>query len=57
LLLHGVRDVPAEKMLGVAEQVRQAVATIGIDDVRVEVDGEEDPATDHTSTMAVPSRA
>jgi hypothetical protein len=39
VVLNGVSDVPAGAMLDVADRLRQAVRSIGIADVRIEVAG------------------
>jgi hypothetical protein len=43
LVLKGISEVPAHAILDVAERLRQAVRTIGIADVRVEVKLEAEP--------------
>jgi hypothetical protein len=43
LLLKGISEVPADAILHVADRLRQAVRTIGIADVRVEVKLETEP--------------
>ncbi len=55
LLLHGIQEVPAEKMLIAAEQVRQALADFGISEVCIEVRAEDDMPDTSLATAHVTS--
>ena len=41
LRLRGIESVPAGAMLTAVESVRKALKTLGIDDLRIEVEGED----------------
>ncbi len=55
LLLHGIQEVPGEKMLIAVEQVRQALADFGISDVRIEIRAEDDMPNTSLATAHVTS--